>query len=341
MVNGSHWMQLLWSVLFVSAVFISIALHEYGHAFVASYFGINAKEITLFPIGGIASIEKLPESPKQELLISSAGPSVSFVLAAFCWLFGSHESLLRTYESFNGIINEANFIDVLGVANILLGLFNLIPAFPLDGGRILRAVLAFQFNYVKATQIVASVSKVVAVLFIVYALATLHVLILLFGFFILVFAQAEEGYLQLKALVKGIRLKDMLMHDCNSLDANLTVHEAVNLLQQKQNKVFLVMDKGQIVGTVNRLDVMKALADQQYDVKISSLVKDNLVSFDSETTLDKVLDKLSKDDERLYPVIDKGQFVGVVNFQHLIEYLLLHKVNTADFAKAKSLVELV
>jgi Zn-dependent protease len=341
MANGMQGQQLSWSILFLVALFASIALHEYGHALVASFFGINAKDITLFPIGGLASIEKLPKNPKQELLISSAGPAVNLVLAACCWLFFSQQNLLKAHINFTGVINSANFLPLLGVANLLLALFNLLPAFPLDGGRILRAIFAFWYNYVKATHMVATISKVVAALFVAYGLLSLDVMLLLLGFFILIFSKAEEAYLQLKALVKGIRLKEMLMYDYNSLDADLTASEAANVLQQKQSKVFLVMDKGQVIGSVNRLDVMKAIADQQYDTKMTSLVKNKPVSFDGETTVDKVLEKLSANDERLYSVMDKSRFIGVINFQHVIEYLLLHKVNTKDFAKVKSLVELV
>lgn len=339
--SGMQGAQLLWTTVFLAAVFLSIALHEYGHAFVASYFGINAKHITLYPIGGIASIEKLPETPRQELLISSAGPAVSFILAAFCWLLAPQSAFIAHYKNFTGGIDGGNFFLLLGTVNLLLGLFNLIPAFPMDGGRILRALLAFKFNYIKATTVAAAVGKAIAALFVVYGIVSFNFLLTVIGLFIILLAQAEEAYLQLRKLVEGYRLKDMLMYDYDSLEARTTVSDAVGLLQHNHSKQFIVMDEGAPVGTLARMDVMKAVADQQYNVTIGSLMKDNLVVLDGSKPAADVLQKLSSNEERLYPVMEEGRFAGVINFQQVIEYLLLHKTHEKDFAKAKSLVELV
>lgn len=333
--------QLFWTTLFVAAIFASIALHEYGHAFVASYFDINAKTIILYPIGGIASIEKLPENPKEELLISSAGPIVNFILAAFCWILGPQSVFVTDYKNFGGIINGTNFFMLLGTVNILLALFNLIPAFPMDGGRILRALLAFKFNYIKATSVAASFSKAIAALFILYGLASVNYLLAIIGLFILCMAQAEEAYLQLRKLVEGYRLKDMLMYDYDNLDATRTVNDTMGMLQQNHSKQFMVMDKGKPVGTLSRKDVIKAVADQQYNVKVRELMKNNLVLLDANKPAADVLKTLSSNEEKLYPVMEEGRFAGVINFQQVIEYLLLHKTYEKDFIKAKSLVELV
>jgi Zn-dependent protease len=142
--SGMQWQQLLWSVIFLLSIFACVVLHEYGHAFVAAWFGINAKRITIYPIGGIASIEKLPESPKQELLISAAGPFVSFVLGSVLLLFAPQAFSLESLRGYNGVITQNSFLYALGWINIALAVFNLIPAFPMDGGRILRALLAFK-----------------------------------------------------------------------------------------------------------------------------------------------------------------------------------------------------
>lgn len=339
--TGMQGQQLVWSFLFLAGLLGSILLHEYGHAIVAAQYGINAKNITLYPVGGIASLEKLPEHPRQELLISAAGPVVNFVIAALCWLFSSQQTYSESYAAFTGEINSTNFFSLLGMANLSLAVFNLIPAFPLDGGRLLRALLAFWFNYIKASSIVAVISKAVAAFFIVYGLGTLSFLFSLFGFFILIFSQAEEAYLQLKKLVEGYTVKDMLMYDYDSMDAGLTVQEVIPILQNNHHKYFILMENGQPVGTLDRMAVIKALASQKYGDSIAALMKENLVPLEADVPISTVLQLLAANEEKLYPVMDDGIFIGVINFRCVIEYIFLHSTQTRDFAKTKSLVELV
>jgi Zn-dependent protease/predicted transcriptional regulator len=339
--SGMHWQHLLWALIFLLSIFGCVVLHEYGHAFVASWFGINAKKITIYPIGGIASIEKLPENPKQELLISAAGPFVSFVLASLLILFSPQSFSWQDIKQYGGVINQDNFLYMLGWVNIALAVFNLIPAFPMDGGRILRALLAFRFNYIKATVIAASIGKFIAVFIILVALLTMNFILALTGVFIVLFAGAEESYLRIRTLVKDIRLSEVLMYDYKSIDAGLTVNEAANILANQHNKYFIVMDNGLPVGTLNRLEVMKAVSEQQYERNISELMKENIEYFDGNMLVSEVIDKLSGNEERIYPVFDKERFLGVVSFEHIIEYLLIHKAASKDYIKTKSLAELV
>lgn len=339
--TGMQSQQLVWSLLFLVALFASIVLHEYGHAVVATQFGSNAKTITIYPIGGIASLEKLPDHPRQELLISAAGPLVSFVIAAACWLFSPMQNVSIRYTNIWSEINAANFLSLLGMANLVLAVFNLIPAFPLDGGRLLRALLALQVNYIKATAIVAVISKAVASILILYGLLSLNLLLALLGVFILIFSQAEEAYLQLKKLVEGYTLKDMLMYDYDSMESNVTSQEAISILQNNHSKYYFLMNKGNPVGTLNRLEVIKAIAEQNYAVPVSALMKQDLAPLKGATPVLSVLHLLASNEEKLYPVMEGGEFIGVINFQHVIEYLLLHSTQMQDVAKTKSLVELV
>lgn len=339
--SGMAWTQLFWSIAFLLSAFVSVILHEYGHALVAAQFGINAKKITLYPIGGIASIEKLPENPKQELLISGAGPVVSFTLAGVLLLFSPQELSVESFKNFTGTVTNENFLFSLGWLNAALALFNLIPAFPMDGGRIFRALLAFRFNYIKATTIAASVGRVVAVVFILTGLISMNWILSIIGLFVIVFARAEESYLQLKGLTKGIRLGETLMFDYDSLDANLTVNEAANILQNKHNKYFIILENGAPVGTLNRVEVIKSVAEQQYEKKISELMKENITHLDGSMMVDTVLENFAGNEERIYPVFDKDKFIGVTSFQHILEYLLIHKASTKEYGKTKGLVELV
>ena len=339
--SGMQLTQLAWSFLLVIASFLCIVVHEYAHAFVAARFGISAKRITLYPIGGIASIEKLPQNPKQELAISAAGPFVSFCIAGFLFLFTPQEFSAQSLKQYTGILSKTNFLYALAMVNMVLAIFNLIHAYPLDGGRILRALFDFCFKYIKATAIVAAISKVMAVIVILVGLLTLNFLLALVGVFIILFARAEELYLQLRSLVSGIQLREVLMYDYNSLDADLTANEAANFLENNHSKYFIIMKQGMPVGTLNRIEVMKAVADHRNSTKISSLMQGNVVHLDAGMPIENILDAISGKEDRLYPVFDNGQFVGVVSFSHIIEYLLLHKISSTDYDKTRSLVELV
>jgi Zn-dependent protease/predicted transcriptional regulator len=339
--SGMKLSQVLWSMLFLVAIFVCITLHEYGHAIVASQFGINARKITLYPIGGIASLEKLPDHPKQELLISIAGPAVSFTIAALMFLFAPQKISAGLFKNYTNIIDSTNIVYSIGVFNLILGLFNLIPAFPMDGGRIFRALLAFKLNYIKATAIAASVGKVIAGLFIIAGLVTMNILLMVIGVFIILFANAEESYLRLKSLVHGLRLKEVLMNDYESIDGRMKVNEAANILDSHHSKYFIVMEDGKPIGTLNRLEVIKAVSEQNYEQPIHELMKENLEHLEGEMEVEDIMEKLAGNEEKIFPVFNKEEFIGVVNFQHIIEYLLLHKVFTKEYHKARSLAELV
>jgi Zn-dependent protease len=339
--SGMQLSQLLWSVVFLLSIFLSIVLHEYAHALIAAIFGISSRRITLYPIGGIASIEKLPENPKQELFISAAGPVFSFCIGALLILFSGWDFSFRSLNEYSGGINKGNFIYSIGVLNLALGAFNLIPAFPLDGGRILRALLAMRYNYIKATSIAATIGKGIAGLIIILAILTMNFILALIGVFIIVFASVEESYLQIRDMVKDLHLRDVLMFDYANIDSGITVYEAAALLEYNHSKYFVALHPGAPVGILNRSDVMKSVAEEDYERKITSMVKKDYVHLDENMNVEDVLGKLSGHEDRIHPVFDKDRFVGVVSFEHIIEYLLLHKKYSRQFGYARPLAELV
>lgn len=338
---GNNVEQLMWSVTFILAIFACVTLHELGHALMAARFGIKAKNIVLLPIGGIASIEKFPDNPKQELAISIAGPLVNVVIALLLWLVQlPHTSFWEAPQDVS-IVHGHDFLYNLRIANIGLALFNLIPAFPMDGGRIFRALLGFKLNYIQATSIAATVGKIIAVAFIALGILFFNPFLPIIGIFIIFSASTEEYYLQLKSLAKGVKLKEVLMYDYNSLQTNMPVQEAANILINNHSKYFVLMDGTNPVGSINRLEIVKAIAEMKYKEPLQSLIKEDIEFLDVNTEVGAVLEKLARNDERIYPVMEDKHFAGVVNLNHIIEYLLLHKSNTRDYGRIKSLVGLL
>jgi Zn-dependent protease len=337
---GNNVEQISWSVLFLLAVFACITLHELGHALMAARFGIQAKEIVLLPIGGIASIEKFPDNPRQELAISIAGPLVNIAIAGLLWLLIPNLPLVENQPHLS-IMHGHDFLYNLRIVNVALAVFNLIPAFPMDGGRILRALLGLKLNYIQATTIAATVGKIIAVLFIIAGIVLINPILPAIGIFIIFSAGAEEYYLRLKSLVKGIKLNEVLMYDYNSLQANMTVQEASNVLNNNHSKYFILMDGIDPAGTINRMEIIKALADMNYNEPVKNLVKEKLESLHGDKEVETVLEKLARNDERIFPVMDNSHFIGVVNLNHIIEYLLLNKVNTKEYGRIRSLAGLL
>ncbi|MEI6945925.1 site-2 protease family protein [Paraflavisolibacter sp. H34] len=334
---GMQPISILWALLFVLAYTASLLAHEYGHALAARRYGIRATHMILFPFGGLASINKIPDRPRHELAISGAGPAASLLLAlALALLIHPYEPMWRL-QPFTPVVNGSNFLCLLYQLNLMLAVVNLLPAFPLDGGRMLRALLAFRFNYVRATALVTVISRVLALAAIGAGLLLWNLIAVLAGVAILLWAKAEEFYLQLHELVKGIRLNELVQYQYDSLPAGMTVGEAVSLLSNNNGKTFLVMEGAGPVGTLQRMDLIKAVAEMNYQLQVKDLMKKDLVFLEAGSELPEVLERLSGNEEKIYPVRDHERFTGVTSYRHIIEYLLLHKAVTGEYGKVRSL----
>lgn len=328
--QGNNLVQLLWSLLFLLSVFACITLHEFGHAMVAARFGIMAKDITLLPIGGMANIEKFPESPAQELAISAAGPIVSLVIAFLLWLaFRTYPPELMVVGG-GGITQLPSFLYNLSLVNVVLAVFNLIPAFPMDGGRILRALLSFKLDHLRATNIAATAGKVIAVLFIVAGILIFNPFLPVIGVFIIFSAGIEAYYLRLRSLVKGIKLNDVLIRQYSSLADNITVQEAAKVLETDQSKYFILTDNGRPAGTINRIEIVKAAAEGHEDLRLRDLPKEPPEFLDGSQEVADVLEKLARNSHHIFPVMDNGQLGGVVTLNHIIEHQLMNKSHLAQ-----------
>jgi Zn-dependent protease/CBS domain-containing protein len=340
LIAGFSLSGLVWSLLFIMAVLGSILLHELAHSFVASKFSIYAKRIILLPIGGIASIEKLPDTPLQEMMISAVGPISNLLIAMILSVFIQSDTTIGNFIGFNTAITASNSLYSLFIVNIVLAAVNIVPAYPFDGGRILRALLGFRYNYIRASTIANTTGKIIAGMLIVAGAILLNLLLALTGLFILLFSGAEKNYLRLKALFKDLKLNETLMYDYNSLQANMTVNEAANILDSNHSKRFIVMKNSEPVGIINRLEIVKSVAEMKYDRKIQELMKEEVKIYNGDTEVEDILDELAANDERIF-LVKNGHFNGVTNFQHIVEHLLIHKAHTEDYRKIRSLVGLL
>jgi Zn-dependent protease len=246
-------------VLFIVLLFACVLLHEFGHAFAARLYGIRTPDITLLPIGGVARLQRMPDKPAQELVVALAGPAVNVVIAAALFTVPG-----RTAEADEVAHLEDPRTDLLarlaGV-NVMLVVFNLIPAFPMDGGRVLRALLAMRLSYGRATQVAASVGQGVAFLFGFLGLLY-NPLLIFIAIFIYLGAASEAGLAQMKEVTTGMPVSEAMVTHFVTLPPDARIERAVEALLRTTQHEFPVVDaSGGLAGILTRDDIIRALRE--------------------------------------------------------------------------------
>ena len=307
-------------VAFVMALFLCVLLHEYGHALMARKYGIRTRDITLLPIGGVARLERMPDDPKQEFWVALAGPAVNVVIAAalFAWL-----ALRNAWEPLAGInVSAGSMAERLLVANVFLVLFNLIPAFPMDGGRVLRALLASRMEYTRATQIAAGIGQGMALLFGLAGLFANPFLIFI-ALFVWIGAAQESSATQMKNSLAGIPVQRAMMTDFRTLSPQDPLAHAVELVLRGSQQDFPVVSDGRVAGILTRADMLAALARRDEDSSVEKIMHQRFEVADAGDMLETVLARLQECDCHTLPVTQQGKLVGLVTADNLGEFLMV------------------
>lgn len=324
--SGHNSTQIIWSVFFVLSVFVTVIMHELGHAIAAKKFDIKTRDITLLPIGGIARLERLPEKPSEELIVAFAGPFVNIILAFISSYFVVIPSNNDQWiAQLSGGISGSNFVLNFFLVNLVLAIFNLIPAFPMDGGRVLRALLAFKFQKHIATKIAARIGQLLAVGFIILGFMGNPFLIFI-GIFVIVGAQMETDYAESKHFLKGFKVRDALMKDYPTIDANDSLKTAVELLLNSQNKIFLIMENELPIGTLNRDQIILGLSQKGENELVSNVMNNNLIFLDPDSLLEDLFELVYKNKSNLMLVTENKQLIGTLDTENLLEFILIHEV---------------
>ncbi len=307
------------SVLFISAVFLCVVLHEFGHILTARQFGIVSPEVTLLPIGGVANMESMPQKPWQELLISFAGPAVNIVIAgALILVAGAFNFGDASHISDPSI----NILERLAATNVFLAVFNLIPAFPMDGGRVLRAALAMWLGQAKATRIAANIGQGFAMLL---ALAGLmgHPMLLFIAIFVYMAAMGEAQMTTMSEAARGLPAVDAMEHRIATLDRGSTVGEAVDILLATSQDDFPVVDSaGHPAGLLSRAEIVEALRVSDPGAPIAPFAQKDVPTIGAHETIDAALPILNNGDP--VGVVDsEGKLVGLLTRQSLAEIMMI------------------
>lgn len=324
--RGSDLPTTMLAIGFILAVFLCVVLHELGHALTARRYGINTKMITLLPIGGVASLERMPQDPKKELMIAVAGPAVNVVIAFILWLVlpsigdsFSEEFFLR--------ITPANFFYLLLFVNVVLVVFNAIPAFPMDGGRVLRALLAFKLGRVRATQIAANLGQFLAIIFVFIGFMYNPFLILI-GAFVFFGAYSENILVQHLDYLRGHSVREGMMTNFVTLAPTETVREALNKLLMGSEHEFVVEEEGAVVGTLTRSQLIQAVKEEQMQKPVMEIMSADVKTFNVQDKLSDAYTELQKTRVPLYPVLENGRLAGVINTDNINEFIMIKSALT-------------
>lgn len=314
--------QIVWSVIFILSIFITVFLHELGHALAAKKFNIKTKDITILPIGGLARLDRIPEKPSEELVVAIAGPLVNIVLAVITGLFITVPNLKELTVQLEGGVNQSNFFLNFFIVNIWLSIFNLIPAFPMDGGRVLRALLAMTFERHIATNIAARIGQILAVGFVILGFYSNPFLIFI-GIFIILGAQAEAQYTQTKSTLAGYKVKDVLMRDYKVIDKDETIKKAVQILLNGQSKNFLITENSLPIGTLSRDEIIKALSEKGESEIIENVMSKDLIFLNANTPLEEAYQKGLANHTSLMLVMENNQLIGTLDTENILEFIMI------------------
>jgi Zn-dependent protease/predicted transcriptional regulator len=321
---GHDWSAGLEGVVFILALFVCVVLHEFGHALTAKRFKIKTRDITLYPIGGIASLESLPQKPGQELLVALAGPAVNLVIAGLLWIYMLSFGPLPDWSAFRNPDDQPNlyFVFNLFAANIVLGVFNLIPAFPMDGGRVLRAILAFSMDRTKATRIAAAIGQFLAMLFVFFGFFYNFWLVFM-GLFIYLGAGGEMAYEVTKNILGGLRVADVLMTRFTVLSPDDTLEKAVQVLLAGQEQEFLITRNEQVEGVLTRKELINGLSAFGKTSLISGSMRKDFLILAPEMNLQDVYTQMITNTCTVFPVQKNGELLGMIDKENIMELILV------------------
>jgi Zn-dependent protease/predicted transcriptional regulator len=343
-VHATFWLLVLWiglsylvasgsalaafsGVALVLCVFGIVVFHELGHALVARSFGIRTRDITLYPIGGVASLERIPERPVQELLVTLAGPAVNVLLGALLFVV-----LALGNEPIDAnalLLPSGSFLVKLFFINLTIAVFNLIPAFPMDGGRVLRALLALRMDYVRATEVAARIGQALAIVFGLIGVYTNPMLILI-ALFVWLGAKHESSFAQLRSALAGIPVRRAMVTDFRTLSRGDELGQAADLLIAGSQGDFPVVEAGRPVGLLTRTELSEGLARAGVAAPVGAWMKQDFDVVGEAERVDVVMNRIREQEAAVLVIDEHGLLVGMLTPENLAELMMLARALRRD-----------
>lgn len=319
--------------LFVSAIFVCVIFHEFGHAIAARHFGIKTRDIMLLPIGGVARLERMPREPFQEICVALAGPAVNMFIAGllFVWLH-----LTSSFAPISDLtVVSGPLLERLMLVNLMLLGFNLIPAFPMDGGRVLRAVLAIRGNYMRATQQASQIGQGFALLFGLAGLLIGNPMLVFIALFVWIGAGQESGAAHMNTAISGIPVREAMVTDFKHLNHDDRLEKAVSMTLAGTQTDFPVMREGNVAGVLTQTGLLSALRSHGDQTEVAEVMQQSFATIEAGEMLENAFQKLSHCKCHTIPVIRKGRLVGLLTMDGVGEFVRFqsaqkHKTRYSD-----------
>lgn len=312
----------LFNVGIVAMIFSFVVLHELGHAITAEYFGIQTRDITLLPIGGVARLKKIPENPRQEILVAIAGPAVNIIIAG---AFALVKLILNLTDISLTDSNPIAFVLNLGLfVNLAMAFFNLLPAFPMDGGRVLRALLVERYGYVNATKTAALIGQSMAIALGLVGLFANGMLIFI-AMFVFLGAEQESLMVQAHVLLSGVPVHEAMRTRLLILNPHDDVSSALNEFTAGNQHDFPVIGHDrQLCGMVYRNDLLKALGEGATSTNVDRIMHRDFTTVQEDSSLELILESMNENESKVMPVMRGHTVVGLISMENIGEWLMLH-----------------
>lgn len=325
--QGGTTEAVLWTVALVLAIFVCVVLHELGHSLTARQYGITTRKITLLPIGGVASLARMPEDPKQELLVAVMGPAVNVVIAGILYFFvRSQLDVLQNPEEaqqFLKTVTAENFLIYLFSTNIVLVVFNAIPAFPMDGGRVLRALLSFRMDRVRATQIASNLGQVIAVFFFFIGFVSNPILIFI-GLFVFFGASGEYMMIQQMSILKGHKVREAMMSDFTALSPDDNLEKVGEVLLSGTERHFVVANNGSgVAGVLYNEKIKEAFQNKRTGLSVSDMMDKDYKTVSPDEELSQIYRTVQGRRQKFFPVMENGELVGTIDMENINEFMMI------------------
>ena len=307
-------------IVFVLLLFVCVVAHEFGHVLVARHYGGRTRDILLLPIGGVSRMEQIPERPSQELAVAIAGPLVSIAIGAVLMAFAGEPTIkLVESNSFDSILPR------LAAANLFLALFNLLPAFPMDGGRALRALLAMRVDRIRATRIAAYLGHAAAGLLVLLGLISVNPILLLIGIFIYFGASAESADTELRQIAEKLTVSDVMRSNVRPISSSASLAEAIKImLQAGQHAIPVIGPDGTLAGVATKEGIMGAVHRSGRDAPIGEAVERDIPRIGSGQRLSDALELMQTRSVPAVLVVGaRAEFVGILTTDTLADVMLL------------------
>lgn len=315
------------NAIYILALFASVLLHELGHVGVSKRYGIRTLEIVLYPIGGVARLARSPK-PKEELWIALAGPAVNVLIAAALFAYLGYMQA-EVHISSLATPSDANLLARIAIGNIILAVFNMVPAFPMDGGRVLRSLLARKQSEEQATRTAASAGRLFAILIGLYGLLSMQFMLVFIAFFVYLGASQETAVIVGRSLTEGVPVRNAMITDFRTLEHGTTVREAANMLLATSQQDFPIVLGQQVMGLLGRNALLRGMAVDGPDAYVAGIMDRNFPRVAPDDYLAQAIPLLGQTSCVL--VMDQDRLLGLLTRENLSEFMMLRRFGmTAD-----------